>query len=201
MAFSTFVAGQVLTAAQVNDYLMKQAVIVCTSSGRPTGVDGMVIYETDTKLLWIHNGLIFTPLISPPHGAPRSYASTLGGTGWAIGNGSITFRYVRTGRALHFTLVCTFGGSSTFGAGTPTFTIPVTVAYDQVWPARLNDVSGTAVYAFATAAAGTSFIAVRGVSASAAYPLETTITSTVPFTWASGDTITVSGTIFANADT
>lgn len=57
MAFKTFVAGAVLTAAEVNDYLMKQVVIVCTSGTRPgSPVDGMTIYETDTNLIRTYNG-------------------------------------------------------------------------------------------------------------------------------------------------
>jgi len=52
VAFKTFVSGAVLTASDVNTYLAKQAVIVCTSATRPTSPpEGMVIYETDTDKL------------------------------------------------------------------------------------------------------------------------------------------------------
>lgn len=51
MAYRTFTTGEVLTAALVNTYLMQQVNIVCTSGARPSSpVDGMEIYETDTKL-------------------------------------------------------------------------------------------------------------------------------------------------------
>lgn len=51
MAFKTFTNGEVLDEDDLNDYLMKQANIVCTSGSRPSSpVDGMEIYETDTKL-------------------------------------------------------------------------------------------------------------------------------------------------------
>lgn len=53
--FKTFTAA-VLTAADVNSYLMQQANIQCTSATRPTGVEGMVISETDTKRVWRHSG-------------------------------------------------------------------------------------------------------------------------------------------------
>lgn len=57
MAFKTFVAGDVLTAADVNTYLAKQAVIVCTSGTRPSSpVEGMLIYETDTDDIFLYNG-------------------------------------------------------------------------------------------------------------------------------------------------
>lgn len=51
MGFKTFASGDVLTAADVNDYLMEQVIIVCTSTTRPSSPNsGMVIYETDTKI-------------------------------------------------------------------------------------------------------------------------------------------------------
>jgi hypothetical protein len=57
MAFNTFVAGTVLSASDVNTYLMKQTVIVCTSSTRPSApVEGMVIFETDTNKLSAYDG-------------------------------------------------------------------------------------------------------------------------------------------------
>jgi hypothetical protein len=49
VAFKTFTAGAVLTASDVNTYLAKQAVVVCTSTTRPSSPpEGMTIYETDT---------------------------------------------------------------------------------------------------------------------------------------------------------
>jgi hypothetical protein len=77
MGFKTFTAGSVLTAAEVNDYLMKQAVIVCTSGTRPgSPVDGMTIYETDTDRLLVWNGTNWTAyrIGNEPD---RTYAITL----------------------------------------------------------------------------------------------------------------------------
>lgn len=49
MPYKTFTAGTTLPSADVQSYLMNQAVIVCTSATRPASpVMGMVIYETDT---------------------------------------------------------------------------------------------------------------------------------------------------------
>lgn len=50
MAYKAWTAGELLTSADVNGYLMNQSVIVCTSGTRPgSPVDGMVIFETDTR--------------------------------------------------------------------------------------------------------------------------------------------------------
>lgn len=57
MAFKTFTAGAVLTASDVNTYLMKQSVIVCTSGTRPSSpVEGMMIVETDTDRVLVYDG-------------------------------------------------------------------------------------------------------------------------------------------------
>jgi hypothetical protein len=49
VAFKTFVDGVALPASDLNTYLMKQAVIVCTSATRPASpLEGQQIYETDT---------------------------------------------------------------------------------------------------------------------------------------------------------
>lgn len=57
MGFKTWSPGDVLTAADVNDYLMKQVVIVCTSGTRPSSpVTGMTIYESDTDTYRRWNG-------------------------------------------------------------------------------------------------------------------------------------------------
>jgi hypothetical protein len=57
VGFKTFTVGEVLTAADVNDYLMEQGVIVCTSGTRPASPhEGMFIYETDTNLYRTYTG-------------------------------------------------------------------------------------------------------------------------------------------------
>lgn len=61
MAFKTWVAGEVFTASDVNTYLGKQAVIVCTSGTRPSSpVEGMQVFETDTDRLLSYDGTNWT---------------------------------------------------------------------------------------------------------------------------------------------
>ena len=75
MAFKTFTAGAVLTASDVNTYLAKQAVVVCTSTTRPASPpEGMVVYETDTDKL-----LAYTTATTgwvPPWNMPWGYIAT-----------------------------------------------------------------------------------------------------------------------------
>jgi hypothetical protein len=61
-----FVSGDVLTAAQVNTYLMDQAVMRFANAaartaafggaGEPTLATGMFAFTTDTLTQWVYNG-------------------------------------------------------------------------------------------------------------------------------------------------
>jgi hypothetical protein len=69
VAFKTFADGSALPASDLNTYLMKQAVIVCTSGTRPSSpIEGMVIYETDTDKLQIYTTA--TTTWKPPWNLP-----------------------------------------------------------------------------------------------------------------------------------
>jgi preprotein translocase subunit YajC len=66
----TFTAGEVLTAANVNGYLMDQSVMVfadstARGSAIPTPTEGMVTYLEDTNALEFYNGAAFAPVSNP----------------------------------------------------------------------------------------------------------------------------------------
>jgi hypothetical protein len=109
VSFKTFTAGAVLTASDVNTYLAKQAVVVCTSGGRPSSPpEGMVIYETDTdKLLTYTTSTTgWVPPWNMPWGRISSATSTaattaIGASAADVNNLSVTFtavanRYYKT---------------------------------------------------------------------------------------------------------
>jgi hypothetical protein len=57
MPYRTFASSEVLTASNVNTYLMQQAIIICTSGTRPSSpVSGMRIWQTDTLTEYAWNG-------------------------------------------------------------------------------------------------------------------------------------------------
>lgn len=57
MAYKLWTTNEILTAADLNAYLMRQTIVKCTSGTRPASPDeGMVIYETDTNQLKAYNG-------------------------------------------------------------------------------------------------------------------------------------------------
>jgi hypothetical protein len=68
-----FVSGDVLTAAQVNTYLMDQSIMRFASeaardaafggTGEPVLAEGMFAYTTDTNTLWLYNGSSWVNLL------------------------------------------------------------------------------------------------------------------------------------------
>ena len=68
-----FASGDVLTAAQVNTYLMDQSIMRFSSTtarddafggaGEPTLAEGMFAYTTDTNTLWLYNGSSWVNLL------------------------------------------------------------------------------------------------------------------------------------------
>lgn len=69
MPYKVFATEEVLASADVQNYLMKQVVITCTSGTRPASPnEGMTIYETDTDKYMGHDGSAWRELlvINPP---------------------------------------------------------------------------------------------------------------------------------------
>ena len=122
MSFKTFTSAT-LSSSDVNTYLMKQAVIGCTSSTRPTGVEGMTIYETDTDKLLTYTGATWSS-IGPVSGALTSWTPAVTQTGSVtvtVNNAT----YTRTGRWIEGYCYLTVTGSGT-GSSNVTVSIPVT---------------------------------------------------------------------------
>ena len=69
--FKTFAVGEVLTANNVNTYLMQQAVMVFASAAaRASAIaapsEGMVSYLTDSNSLWFYNGAAWEQIVTDP---------------------------------------------------------------------------------------------------------------------------------------
>lgn len=122
-----------------------------------------------------------------------SWTPTL--TGITQGNGTVEARYIQIGKTVHFYFLFTFG--STSGMGSTLFSLPVTAASyisaakSMIGTATFHDTStGFQYVGFSrldttTTARGVTFSSSAGT---------TNISSTVPFTWATGDTLVIQGT-------
>lgn len=123
MAFKTFTAGEVLTASDVNTYLMKQAVITCTAATRPgTPNEGMLIYETDTDTFAFYDGSGWVY-----QGYYQSWTPVLSGSGWTFKGYAGTGKYARWGDLVHAVGTITWDGTGAqvTGSGAVVSTLPV----------------------------------------------------------------------------
>lgn len=199
MAFKTFTAGSVLTASDVNTYLMRQAIITCTAATRPASPsEGMTVYQTDTNSFYTYDGS--TWYLTDDYGPQWiSYTPSISGTGWAKGDGTIVGYYQRLGSTIHFQATFTIGATTTKGAAgssanalrisTPSatnggVTTPIGFAYAA-------DISTSTPYML-NFAVDTSGIVLLGALNGASGPTQG-VYGTTPFTWATGDYIIIEG--------
>lgn len=193
MAFKTFAPG-VLTSSDVNTFLMRQAVITCTSSTRPASPnEGMTIYETNTDLFQFWNGSAWKPLVS---NAQIGYTPTVGGTGWSLGNGISNGVYSQYGNLVFFSAIVEFGSTSTFGAGPGGLEVGLPIA--RVGNIEVNasfvDLSIAAISAgVGRAAPSTSTVELNAFNSTFANGRIESVINTKPFTWASGDYAAIVG--------
>lgn len=69
--FKTFSVGEVLTATNVNTYLMQQTVMVfATAAARSSAItapsEGMVTYLSDSNSLWYYSGTAWVEIVTDP---------------------------------------------------------------------------------------------------------------------------------------
>ena len=123
-----------------------------------------------------------------------SYTPTLGV--WTLNNGTITGKYRLIGKTLDLRIYFTVGSTTVTTAATPTFSLPGGVTAvagnpENVLIARAYDDSAAANYSgTAYVPAGATTVQFTHLSGNTA-----TITSTVPFTWAQNDDLTLVGTV------
>ena len=122
-------------------------------------------------------------------GAWTSYTPTLAGTGWAIGNGTISGFYCQIGKMVHIRGSILFGSTSTYGAGVPTVSLPVTAKdaaqvgthLTQLIDASLSATNIGVLRPDSTTAMALNYLGTNGAM--------TAVSSTAPFTWASSDAV------------
>jgi hypothetical protein len=196
MSFKTFAAGDVLTSSDVNTYLMRQSLIVCTSATRPgTPSEGMAIYETDTDLVRVYNGTAWE--VGFHVGAWETYTPTIknaySGTDWVLGNGTVTGRYQRIGRTVVVEVTITMGSTTTFGTKTLAVDPPVTPltkstgSRPQGWIMSIDQSSAITYPGFVEFSPDGSFVIFQAWAAGGTYVSVIGVTSAVPFTWVSTD--------------
>jgi hypothetical protein len=113
-------------------------------------------------------------------------------TNMTIGNGTSVARYVKIGKTVHWYLKFTFGSTSSFGIYTA-FTLPSTPISGFNYNARGLCRDAGVTWRFASAIIDTEvYPNVENVAGT--YSVDVSISSTVPFTWGTGDFLQLAGT-------
>lgn len=120
-----------------------------------------------------------------------AYSPTWGasGTAPAVGNGVLAGSHRIVGKTCDFRIELTMGSTTTYGTGTYEFSLPITPAWrvhSAVGVATVLDTSAGAVMSRTCTLRGTG-VSVRDDAGNA-------IGLGVPFTWATGDVVLMSGT-------
>ncbi len=194
MGYDIVANGEVPDEDYFNNMLMRQTNIVATSGTRPTTptpTEGMVVYETDTnKFVVYESGAWQTKLDL----YTQSYSPTWTGAGGnpSLGNGTLTGRYLRLAAKMYFVEIQLLVGSTTTGgSGRWLFSLPAapTTTVSQTLSALMEGPSqfrypGTA---FLTNASHIFTIANYAGTANIG------VQPTLPFTWATGHGLLISG--------
>lgn len=202
LGYLLYTAGQVLTAAQVNGYLMQQSVMVfATTAARDSALtsvksEGMVTYQLDANDLDIYNGSTFSTLIEPAHGALTTYTPTL--TQSATPTKTVTYAsYIRIGRYISGNVQLAVTSSGT-ASNAVLVGIPITAVSGAfaVGAGYIIDSSAGLIYAgTASLASSVTLQIIPGAGLAAALGVSQ-FTAAV----ASGDTVSVSFSYQAAAD-
>ena len=202
--YKNWAAGDTLTAADLEDYTVLQSIMrfadAATRSSNISPTEGYPSLLLDTNTIGIANGSDWSS-VGPVYGALTAYTPAIGGSGWALGNGTAVGAYARLGRMVFVRAVITWGGTSSFGAGGLTLTLPVAASIaSQSLVGVLGD-TGTANYpALLNTAAASSTATVLALNAGSTYLAYASVTTSAPHTWVSTDTVTFNGCYEANAD-
>lgn len=114
----------------------------------------------------------------------------------AIGNGTLVGAYMRVGKTVIFRITMTAGSTTTFGTGRWSLTLPVATTSGHLWrfTAHQYDTSAALPLAAWALNAGSSTTLDLYTGGTTAGGYDRSLQGAVPFAWATGDRLSVSGT-------
>lgn len=129
--------------------------------------------------------------VGPSLGAWTSYTPTIGGTGWAVGNGTLTSNYCQIGKTVFFRIYFITGSTTTYGTTALTWTLPVTAKATtylaEIFRGMLNSSTSYPLTVYATSTT-TMRVMIPSTTGTLLPLIQTT-----PYTMTTGDGIYVSG--------
>jgi hypothetical protein len=197
--YKDFVAGDPLTAAQVDGYLMRQSVMVFASaSARDAAlsgvlVEGMHAYLTDApNRVTYYTGSAWVTVWSDWTSFTPSWAA-----GVTVGNGTYNvarWKYIAP-ETVRLEVTFLLGSTSAI-TGNVQLTTPITMNNGR-GSTGLNVIlsnSGTDYPGMANATNGTT-TDIQAVNTGSDYAVNSSCSATIPFTWGTGDRIVIYGVI------
>ena len=136
MSYKTFITGDNLDATTLNSYFMNQVIATCTSSTRPTGTSGRVIYETDTKLFKVYETGAWGDFASSS--AYQTWSGSIGGAG---GTTSFAGKFQKLGKQ-----VSAYGKITVTAYASTTSAITLSLPFTPASSLATNQVIGTLYY-------------------------------------------------------
>lgn len=178
--FHDFASGEVLTANNVDGYLMRQTVMTfATSAARDSDLsgvldEGMVAYLEDNDQLTYYNGSGWRVIYQ----AKTAWTPTF--TNLTVGNGTLAGEYARFGELVHVSFELTWGSTTSISGSVSISNLPVNAAtaVPTIGQGLWTD-SGTTVRA--------GFLLITGAASAALHSDQNVVNSTNPFTWTTGD--------------
>jgi hypothetical protein len=206
-----FQAGDVLTAEQVQSFLMDQSIMGFEDTsardaafggiGEATLARGMFAYTADTNTLWLYDSINWVPAINAAslNGVGQSVAFTPTFANFTLGNGTVNYAtFVRVQNLVFVQLKVTLGSTSAVTGniffGCPV--VPVEQNQGVVGNCQFND-AGVATFAGQVSMAtsgGNGQLQLFPQNAAGTYLSTATTSATVPFTWTTTDSFVVSAT-------
>jgi hypothetical protein len=140
---------------------------------------------TTGQVLTVAGGV---PSWATPGGGLTYSAWTPSYTNLSVGNGTEVARYAQSGKFVHCIYSLTFGSTTSISGGI-TISLPQTAAQAVGSTTAFFDDAGTAGYTGMIQMTSTTAVAVYYIGAATAYTQFFNLSSSLPFTWTTGDKI------------
>jgi len=197
MGFKLWATNELLTSSDLNTYLAKQVIVVCTSGTHPSSPPtGMHIYETDSKTLLKWNGGAWEPVT----GTRGTYTPSLTAatTNPTLGTGSVAQGWWNwePGSSISLNFFIKFGTSGLNpGSGTYSVSLPPGITSSNVYGTGHVAVGSIQIADSSSGAFQPGSVFVPPSSTTLGLVGTAPVSNSSPWTWAAGDYLSGSAII------